>query len=122
MSDKDRVIAGKQARQRTMDKLSVKSGRAYTYDPNKGEGAECGDGKEDADMANLEAKARQKKADARADVERRIEKLKAKRKTVEDDLDQLRRRGGNAWEDLKAGIDSAADALGEALRSARSRF
>jgi hypothetical protein len=49
VSAKDRVIAGKQARQQTMDKLSVKSGRAYTNDPNKGEGAECGDSKEDAD-------------------------------------------------------------------------
>jgi septal ring factor EnvC (AmiA/AmiB activator) len=75
-----------------------------------------------ADIAKLEAKARQKEADARADVERRIEKLKAKRKTVEDDLDQLLRSGEYAWEDLKAGIDSAADALGEALRSARSHF
>jgi hypothetical protein len=49
VSDKDHVIEGNQARQRTMEKLSVKSGRACTNDPNKGEGAECGDGKEDAD-------------------------------------------------------------------------
>ena len=48
MSDKDRVIEGKEERQKTMDKLSVKRGRAYTYDPNKGEGSECGSGKDDA--------------------------------------------------------------------------
>jgi uncharacterized coiled-coil DUF342 family protein len=75
-----------------------------------------------ADIAKLEATAKQKEAEARGDVERRIEELKAKRKTVEDDLDQLSSSGEDAWEDLKAGIDSAADALGEALQSARSRF
>ena len=75
-----------------------------------------------ADITKLEATARQRDADARADVQRRIEELKEKRKKVADDLDRLRRRGEDAWEDLKAGIDSAAGALGEALRSARSRF
>jgi uncharacterized coiled-coil DUF342 family protein len=75
-----------------------------------------------ADIAELEAKAKQKEAEARGDVEKRIEELKAKRKTVEDDLDQLRSSGEDAWEDLKTGIDSAASALGEALQSARSRF
>ncbi len=41
MTQKDRVIEGKRERQKIMDKLSVKSGRAYTYDKNKGEGSGC---------------------------------------------------------------------------------
>ena len=41
MTEKNRVIQGKQERQRTMDKLSVKSGRAYTYDPREGSDAGC---------------------------------------------------------------------------------
>jgi hypothetical protein len=40
--EKDRVIEGKKERQKTMDKLSVKSGQAYTYDTEKGEGSGCG--------------------------------------------------------------------------------
>lgn len=55
MSDKDRVIEGKKERQRTMDKLSVKSGHAYTYDPKKGEDSECGDGRQDADKHQSES-------------------------------------------------------------------
>ncbi len=35
MTEKDRVIEGKEERQKTMDKLSIKSGRAYTYDTEK---------------------------------------------------------------------------------------
>jgi hypothetical protein len=38
-----------------MDKSSVKSGCACTCDPNKGEGAECGDGKEDSDKRQSES-------------------------------------------------------------------
>jgi hypothetical protein len=38
---RNRVIEGKKARQRTLDKLSVESGRAYTYDKSAGEGAGC---------------------------------------------------------------------------------
>jgi len=43
--DKDRVIEGKEERQKTMDKLSVESGQAYTYDQDakkeKGQGSGC---------------------------------------------------------------------------------
>ena len=39
--DKDRVLEGKRERQHTMDKLSVKSGRAYTYDRQTNAGSGC---------------------------------------------------------------------------------
>ena len=32
MTDRNRIIEGKKERQRTMDKLSIKSGQAYNYD------------------------------------------------------------------------------------------
>ena len=38
MTDKDRVIEGKKERQRTMDKLSIETGEAYTYDSREGSG------------------------------------------------------------------------------------
>lgn len=38
MTDKDRVNEGKEERQKTMNKLSIDSGEAHTYDPNKGSG------------------------------------------------------------------------------------
>lgn len=41
MTQKDRVIEGKEERQKTMDKLSIKSGRAYTYDKEKEDGSGC---------------------------------------------------------------------------------
>ena len=41
MAAKDLVNEGKRERQKTMDKLSVKSGRAYTYEKNQEEGSGC---------------------------------------------------------------------------------
>lgn len=75
-----------------------------------------------ADIAKLEAKARQKEADAQQQYQARIASLKEKRESVEETLDKMRRAGTDAWDDLKAGVENAADSLGEALRSARSRF
>ena len=75
-----------------------------------------------ADIAKLEAKARQKEADAQQQYQAKIASLKEKRQTVEEHLDKMRQAGTDAWDDLKAGFEMAADSLGEALRSARSRF
>jgi len=41
MTEKDRVIEVKEERQKTMDKLSIKSGRAYTYDKDKMSDSGC---------------------------------------------------------------------------------
>ena len=39
--ENDRVNESKKDRQKTIDKLSLKTGRAYTYDTEKGEGSGC---------------------------------------------------------------------------------
>lgn len=75
-----------------------------------------------AEIAKLEAKARQEKADAQMNLEEQIETMKKKRKSTEEDLDKLRQAGESAWEDLKAGVENAATSLGDAIRSAQSRF
>ena len=41
MTEKDRMIESKEERQKTMDKLSIKSGRAYTYNKEKEDGSGC---------------------------------------------------------------------------------
>ena len=38
---KDRVMEGKKERQKTLDKLTVKSSRAYTYDKNSNDDSGC---------------------------------------------------------------------------------
>jgi hypothetical protein len=75
-----------------------------------------------AEIAKLEAKAKQKEADAQQSYEKQIDELKEKRGQAKDRLDQMRQAGETAWDDLKAGIEQATTALGEAVRSAQSRF
>jgi uncharacterized coiled-coil DUF342 family protein len=75
-----------------------------------------------AEIARLEAKARQQEADTKLKLEEQIETLRKKRKSTEADLDKLCQAGDSAWEDLKSGVESAATSLGEAIKSANSRF
>jgi len=75
-----------------------------------------------AEIAKLEAKARQHEADAQVKFEERIETLKKKRESAEEEFDKLQQAGESAWEDLKAEVENAASSLGDAIRSAQSRF
>jgi len=75
-----------------------------------------------ADIAKLEAKAEQAKADSKVQYQRQIENLKAQHVEVERKIEELSRAGDNAWGDLKAGVEIAWQGLGEAVKSAASRF
>lgn len=75
-----------------------------------------------AEIAKLEAKSRQVEADAKTAYEQQIESIKEKRQATRENLDTMRQAGENAWKDLKAGVENAAASLGEAIRSAQSRF
>jgi hypothetical protein len=51
-----------------------------------------------------------------------MQALKSKRDEVEKKVSEISRSGENAWEDLKAGVDLAWEAMSEAIKSATSRF
>ncbi len=75
-----------------------------------------------AEIDKLKAKAEQAEADARADYNEEVKNLKSKRRQTEKKLSEVREAGEGAWEDLKAGTQSAMDAMEAALKSAKSRF
>jgi uncharacterized coiled-coil DUF342 family protein len=75
-----------------------------------------------AEIDKLAAKADQADGEAKIEYHKQVEDLRAKRKGVEDKLAALHQAGEGAWEDLKTGIESAWDSLGNALKSAASRF
>jgi septation ring formation regulator EzrA len=75
-----------------------------------------------AEIDKLEAQSRQKEADFQEDLQRRLEELKTKRQATQQKLEDLQNAGGSAWQDLKAGVEEAASALGQALDSARTHF
>lgn len=70
----------------------------------------------------LKVKADQAEAEAKIEYHQQIDKLRAMQRASEEKMRKLRTAGDDAWEDLKAGMDMAWESLGEAVRSAASRF
>lgn len=75
-----------------------------------------------AEIDALVAKADQAKAETRGEYHKQIEALRNKRDQAKGKMDELQHAGEGAWEDMKAGVEMAWDAVSEALSSARSRF
>ncbi|MFT6907483.1 MAG: uncharacterized coiled-coil DUF342 family protein [Oleiphilaceae bacterium] len=75
-----------------------------------------------AEIDKLKAKADGAEADAQLEYYKKIEGLQAMQESVNNKLAELKDAGDDAWVDLKAGIDNARDSLGNALKSAASRF
>ena len=75
-----------------------------------------------AEIDKLKARADKAEADARLDYYEQIEELRAMQDDAKKRLVELQQASDSAWQDLKAGLDSAFDSLGSALRRAASRF
>ena len=75
-----------------------------------------------ADIDALTAKANKAEAHARDEYHKQIDALRSKRDEARSKLDTLESAGEGAWQDLKAGVELAWDAVGEAMKSAASRF
>lgn len=74
------------------------------------------------EIEQMVAKADAAKAEADAEYRERIGELRAKRDQARAKLESLQNAGEGAWEDLKAGVEMAWDAIGEAVDSAKARF
>jgi uncharacterized coiled-coil DUF342 family protein len=75
-----------------------------------------------ADIDTLTAKAGNVTEELKKDYNEQIESLKAKQAVARQKIKEMQGSGENAWEDLKAGIELAWTAIGEAVDSAKSRF
>jgi len=74
------------------------------------------------EIDKLKAKADKAEADAQIKYHKHIEDLRAKQEAARERLVELKEAGGDAWEDLKAGLDNALKSLGDAVKSATSYF
>ena len=74
------------------------------------------------EIDTLTAKAGEVTADVRHEYNEQIESLKAKQEAARQKIEELQHAGESAWEDMKAGIELAWNAIGEAIDSARDRF
>lgn len=75
-----------------------------------------------AEIHKLKAKADKAEADAKIEYYKQIEELRFMQESATNKLAEFKDAGDDAWEDLKTGIDSAWDTLGNAMKAATSRF
>ena len=74
------------------------------------------------EIDELQAKADQAKADAKAEFHKHVVDLKAKRLALEEKIKELNNAKDEAWEDVKSGVDVSRQILGQAIQDAKSRF
>ncbi len=75
-----------------------------------------------AEIDKLKAKADNAESDVQLEYYKQIEELRSKQEDATNKLAELREASDDAWEDLKAGIESAWDSLSMAVKNARERF
>lgn len=75
------------------------------------------------DKLNAEIDALTERAEnAGADMRDELAELRGKQDQARTKLASLRNAGEGAWQDLRAGVEMAKDAIGEAIESAKTRF
>jgi len=74
------------------------------------------------DVEIEQLKARADKAEEQPWHKKQIEALQEKQKVAKEKLGQLKVASDDAWEDLKDGLGSAWDSVGNALKSVAKRF
>ena len=76
----------------------------------------------DAKLAQLSAKAAKATAQARIEYEDELESLKRKRAVALKTLEELSKRGEDAWEDLKEGAEKTWSEMGKAMDHVAGHF
>ncbi len=76
----------------------------------------------DALIDQLRARAEQANAEAKIEYMNRVEELQGKRNTLQEKLDKMKNSSGDAWKDLKAGVENAFSDLKISVESAIDRF
>lgn len=74
------------------------------------------------EIDQLQARAERATEDVKGQYRDHVADLVVKRDAIKGRLVELKEASGTAWDDVKAGIDSAWEALGESVAAAKSRF
>lgn len=76
----------------------------------------------EAEIAKLEAKARQVSADAKLEMTKQIGALRSRRDALRGQIAQAQDASADAWGELRKGLERAGAELKAALDNARAKF
>jgi Skp family chaperone for outer membrane proteins len=74
------------------------------------------------DIDQLQAKAEKMGGDAKAKAEQQLTALRQKRDAVSEKMKELGSAGGNAWGQIKSGIEAALEDLGNTYKKVAAEF
>lgn len=75
-----------------------------------------------AEIDKLKVVASKAKTGLQGEYYKEVEDLRCKQLEAQKKLHELKGASGEAWEDIKGGIEISWDAMGNAIKSAISRF
>ena len=75
-----------------------------------------------AKMQIIEANVEKAGVDMKIKYQKNIDDWKSRFGDIETRLDKLSDSTGDAWKDIRSGVDSAMDELGKAIDTARKQF
>jgi chromosome segregation ATPase len=75
-----------------------------------------------SEIDRIEARIDQADAESKIEYNKRLEDLRAKRKEVENRLEEVQRAGESGWTDLKQGLENSWEILKKSLDRAKSEF
>lgn len=75
-----------------------------------------------AELERLTAKANQAEGEVKAGYHQQAEELRAKRKGIEQRIEDLKDASDSAWEDLKQGVETSWEKWKESFSRAKNEF
>lgn len=75
-----------------------------------------------AEVEKLETKAQQAGVDAKKEISKEVQDLRIKKKVAEDQLEQVKEAGADAWMELQNEAEDAFEDIKSALNNAVKRF
>jgi chromosome segregation ATPase len=121
-----------QGKSETVSKEDVKKEAMEAYDTSKAytqeqmqtfrEQTESSLAEYKKEIDQLAAKAEKLEGEAKAKAEQQMATLRQKRDELSEKLKELSSASGNAWAQLKSGIDAAMNDLGSAYKKAAAEF
>lgn len=76
----------------------------------------------DARIKKLQATAKNATADSRIELQRRLDELRAQRKTISEKMNSLQNATADSWSDVKSGFERAWGEFKSSVESAANRF
>ena len=76
----------------------------------------------DARIEMIEAKANEKQGEARRELEDKLQEFRDAKSDLSDRLTELKNSGGDAWDEVKDGIEQSWNTLSASLERATARL